>query len=389
MTIAMASKRREFTALVLRVLMEVDIAQIHLLKSRCRREEPLVRTFFNAKISGRLRAKTFSFSVFFQSRVLYGNGRRITMMPRITSMNRTGHNKRQYRESKHFYHVRNLLIDEKHQSRLIDRGFPNYPKSITPGVTTTFPHVDSIQVPETLSVVQRCDRGVVDGLSRCSPDTSPKPPDRQTTTQSVPRHSTPYAPWHEADCTLLTLPAVATVMLPKAELVHEVQALAQRLREDQHLLPLIETVEGVANAQSIAQVARVQRLAFGTVDFMSDSGLQGEASLDPVRVMLALASRRARRLAPVDGVSLAINDDAQVQSDARHAREWGFAAKLCIHPRQIQPVHRAFAPTEAALVWAQRVVDAMAGGVLGAVAVDGKLVDKPVLLRAQDILAQR
>ena len=52
-------------------------------------------------------------------------------------------------------------------------------------------------------------------------------------------------------------------------------------------------------------------------------------------------------------------------------------------------MHRAFAPTEAALVWAQRVVDAMAGGVLGAVAVDGKLVDKPVLLRAQDILAQR
>jgi len=212
---------------------------------------------------------------------------------------------------------------------------------------------------------------------------------RQTSAQVCVRINPPQTPWHEADTALVALPAVHSVMLPKAEAVHEVAVLAQCLRDEQHLLPLIETVEGVAHAQAIAEVARVQRLAFGTVDFMADSGLQSEAALDPVRVSLALASRRARRLAPVDGVSLAIDDAEQVFSDARHAREWGFGAKLCIHPKQVAAVHRAFAPTEAEIAWAQRVVDAMATGVMGAVAVDGKLVDKPVLLQAQALLAQR
>ena len=212
---------------------------------------------------------------------------------------------------------------------------------------------------------------------------------RQTSAQVCVRINPPQTAWYEADCSLLALPAVSCVMLPKAETVADVVALAQRLRETQALLPLIETVDGVAAAQALAEVDGVQRLAFGTVDFLADSGLQSEAALDPVRVMLALASRRARRMAPVDGVSLAVDDVAQVQADARHAREWGFGAKLCIHPRQVDAVHTAFAPTAAELAWAQRVVDAMAQGVLGAVAVDGKLVDRPVLLRAQAILGQR
>lgn len=212
---------------------------------------------------------------------------------------------------------------------------------------------------------------------------------QQTSAAVCVRVNPPQTSWYEDDCRLLALPAVASVMLPKSESVQEVAALAQRLAPAQALVPLIETVEGVAMALQMAQVDRVQRLAFGTVDFMADSGLQTEAALDPVRVSLVLASRRAGKLAPVDGVSLSVNDDMQALADARHAREWGFGAKLCIHPRQVQAVHRAFAPTEDEIAWAQRVVAAMAQGGLGAMAIDGKLVDRPVLLRAQAILARQ
>ncbi len=195
-------------------------------------------------------------------------------------------------------------------------------------------------------------------------------------------------PWYHADCELLALPAVEGVMLPKSEDAAQVEALARRLRPGQRLIPLVETVEGAFQAEAMARVAGVQRLAFGSVDFMSDSGIECEDGLDPVRVQLVLASRRAQVLAPLDGVSLSIDDDALLHAHALRSRQMGFGGKLCIHPRQVEPVHRAFRPSEAERAWAQRVVDAMAGQPLGAVAVDGKLVDRPVLLRAQAVLAQ-
>ena len=79
---------------------------------------------------------------------------------------------------------------------------------------------------------------------------------------------------------------------------------------------------------------------------------------------------------------------AQLQADARRSLLWGFGGKLCIHPRQVPVVHAAFAPTEAEVAWARRVVDALAAGPLGAIAVDGKLVDKPVAQLAQAILQE-
>lgn len=209
------------------------------------------------------------------------------------------------------------------------------------------------------------------------------------TTASVHiRVNPPDTPWHEADCQLLGLANVQGVMQPKSESVEQVVGLAQRLRPGQHLIALIETVEGVFQAEAIARLPRVQRLAFGSVDFMSDSGIECEAGLDQVRVQLVLASRRAQMLPPVDGVSLSIDDVALLEAQAVASRQMGFGAKLCIHPRQVEPVHSAFRPSANELAWARRVLDAMAGQPLGAVAVDGKLVDRPVLLRAQALLDQ-
>jgi len=196
-------------------------------------------------------------------------------------------------------------------------------------------------------------------------------------------------PWHLEDCALLAGACVRGVMAPKAQDAQTLQTIAARLREDQELIPLVETVAGHFEALALARVPRVSRLAFGSFDFMSDSGIEGDAAeLDAVRTHLVLASRQAGLLAPIDGVSLTIDDARQLENDARRSRRFGMGAKLCIHPRQVAPVHAAFAPSQEEVTWARRVLEALASGPLGAIAVDGKLVDKPIALRAQAILEQ-
>jgi citrate lyase subunit beta/citryl-CoA lyase len=211
----------------------------------------------------------------------------------------------------------------------------------------------------------------------------------QAQTQVWIRVNPADTPWHTDDCALLALPAVRGVMLPKAESADGLRQLASRLRPGQGLIPLVESVAGWFEALPLAQVTGVTRLAFGSFDFMSDSGIQGDGEeLDSVRTQLVLASRRAGLPAPIDGVSLAIDDNTQLEEDVRRSRRFGFGAKLCIHPRQVAGVHTAFAPTVAQIEWAKKVIAALASGPLGAIAVDGKLVDKPIALLAETILAE-
>ena len=105
-----------------------------------------------------------------------------------------------------------------------------------------------------------------------------------------------------------------------------------------------------------------------------------------MRTQLVLVSRRAGLLPPVDGVSLAIDNVPQLEADVRRSHRFGFGAKLCINPRQIAGVHAGFASSVAQVEWARRVVGILANGTLGAVILDGKLVDRPVALLAQSIL---
>jgi citrate lyase subunit beta / citryl-CoA lyase len=196
-------------------------------------------------------------------------------------------------------------------------------------------------------------------------------------------------PWHEQDCAVLAHKSVRGVMLPKAENAESVALVAAELTAQQDLIPLIETVAGWFEVDALAQVPRVKRLAFGSFDFMSDSGIQGDGpELDAVRTQLVLVSRRRGLTAPIDGVSTAIDDPVQLESDVRRSRRYGFAAKLCIHPKQVPIVHAGFAPRAEEVAWARRVIDALASGPLGAIAVDGKLVDRPVALMAEAIVQE-
>jgi citrate lyase subunit beta / citryl-CoA lyase len=194
--------------------------------------------------------------------------------------------------------------------------------------------------------------------------------------------------WFAKDLTLCNMPAVTAVMLPKAASPAHLAEVA-RAAPGRALLPLIETAAGFERAAALARVAGVDRLVFGSVDFQRDLGIEGDGEeLLHFRSGLVLQSRLAGLAAPVDGVAIDIDDEEGLARDATRARRLGFGAKLCIHPVQVPVVHRAFRPSEDELAWATRVVEA-AEHARGAVfALDGSMVDKPVILRAHTVLAR-
>lgn len=192
-------------------------------------------------------------------------------------------------------------------------------------------------------------------------------------------------PWFHGDLELGELDGVAGLMLPKAELLPpRLQALIQVRKT--RVIPIIETAQGFHSAIDLAQDPSVVRLAFGALDFQVDTGIEGDDdALLYFRSQLVLASRLAGKASPVDGVTTAINDPQLLRNDTRRARRLGMGAKLCIHPSQIGPVHETFEPTSAERDWAQRVLEAMNAGSGAAVQVDGKMVDRPLFLRALKI----
>lgn len=193
--------------------------------------------------------------------------------------------------------------------------------------------------------------------------------------------------WHQQDCELCNSCNVIGVVIPKAEDPSQLLKLHKNLG-GKPLLPLIETALGFHQVLPIAKALGVERLLFGTIDFKKDLGISGDdEALLYFRSHMVLASRLAGLQAPVDGVTTALEDMAPVLQDAQRAASLGFGAKLCIHPKQIAIVEQAFLPSEQDIGWAQRVLKAAKESLGAAVALDGQMIDKPVIERAQSILA--
>jgi len=195
--------------------------------------------------------------------------------------------------------------------------------------------------------------------------------------------------WFDEDLAVAARPGVAGVMLPKSETAAQIGAVAKPLKSGIGVIPLVETVRGILDARELAGAPRVERLAFGSVDFQLDAGIQGEGEeLLYARSRLVLASRAAGILAPVDGVTTDLDNPERIAADVDRARRLGFGGKLCIHPRQIEPVNKGFMPSEREVVWARKVVEAARAAGAGAIRLDGELVDLPVVERAQAVLRQ-
>lgn len=192
--------------------------------------------------------------------------------------------------------------------------------------------------------------------------------------------------WCDEDLALAGL--ARGVILPKAEQVGDIaRVMAAGAR---CVLPLIESALGMWQAHDLARQPGVQRLVFGNIDFALDLGINGEED-EPLlhfRSQLVLVSRVAGILPPVDGVTTNFSDEELLRRDSLRARRMGFGGKLCIHPRQVAAVNVSYAPTAAEIEWARQVEQAAATADGAAVALHGKMIDLPVILRAKEILRE-
>jgi citrate lyase subunit beta/citryl-CoA lyase len=205
----------------------------------------------------------------------------------------------------------------------------------------------------------------------------------------VIRSNSPGSPFYSADLILAQELRVTCLLIPKAESVDQINGAALVL-PNTALIPMIETAIGLDQVKQIANSNQVIRLALGNLDLQADLGMTcdlQESELQTARYQIVLASRLAEIAPPIDGVTPSTEDVARIQDDAQRAKRMGFGGKLCIHPKQVEIVKNAFMPSEQELLWAHKVLEAISVSNGGAVKLDGRMIDRPVVLLAQRTLA--
>jgi citrate lyase subunit beta/citryl-CoA lyase len=205
----------------------------------------------------------------------------------------------------------------------------------------------------------------------------------------VIRTNAPGTAFYSADLILAQELNVACILIPKSESLDQINGAALIL-PNTAIIPMIETAIGLDNLREIANSNQVIRIALGNLDLQADLGMvcdADETELQTARYQIVLASRLAQIAPPVDGVTPSTDDVPRISQDAQRAKRMGFGAKLCIHPKQVGIIQQAFMPTADELAWAQRVIDADKAAKGGAVKLDGRMIDRPVVLLAQRTLA--
>jgi citrate lyase subunit beta/citryl-CoA lyase len=207
----------------------------------------------------------------------------------------------------------------------------------------------------------------------------------------------------EADLGAVVRPGLDGVVVSKVQRAEELAIVDEMLREREraaglaemsvHVIAAIESAAGLLDAPRIARGPRVIGLMFGSEDFAADLGLpaqrEGEAAeLLYARSAVVVAAAAARVLA-FDGIWANFKDEAGLRVDALRGRRLGFAGRQCIHPDQIATVNEIYAPTAREIEHARRVISAFEDGIgrgVGAVALDGEMLDAPIVERARRTL---
>jgi citrate lyase subunit beta/citryl-CoA lyase len=188
-----------------------------------------------------------------------------------------------------------------------------------------------------------------------------------------------------------------SIVVPKCEHRKDVvaveKAIAQsNLAKPVGILPLIESAKGILNAYEIACASTmVEAITFGGEDFTRDIGATRTREGQEIffgRSMLVIAAKAAGVQA-LDTVFSDINDEEGLRKDTMAVKQMGFDGRAAIHPSQIEIIHDVFAPTEAEIQYAVNVCHAAAAARSegsGVAVVNGKMIDKPVIQRAEKIL---
>jgi len=191
---------------------------------------------------------------------------------------------------------------------------------------------------------------------------------------------------------------VNLVLIPKCEtpgevinVDREISSIIKRagIKNPVFLMPIIESALGLENSFSIAKASKnVVAMAIGLEDFTADLGVsrtkEGKESLY-ARSRLIIAAKAAGKQ-PIDSVFSDVGDMEGLRQNVLNSKAMGFEGMGCIHPRQIAVINQGFAPDEAEIEKSKKIVSAFkeAGQKgLGVVALGSKMIDLPVVTRAQ------
>jgi citrate lyase beta subunit len=200
--------------------------------------------------------------------------------------------------------------------------------------------------------------------------------------------------------------AVATnpdaIVVPKVETAEQVRSISEYIEMYElsskmdigsiRMLVGVETARGILNLKEIAAAdRRLEAIIFGAEDFAASTG--ATRTKDATEVLYArsavVTACAAHELQAIDMVYIDFRDVEGLRAEAEQAAKLGFSGKQIIHPNQVEAVQAAFTPSEEAVEYAQRVVRAFSASQKegkGAFALDGKMIDMPLLKNAQKLL---
>ncbi|MBT7757145.1 MAG: CoA ester lyase, partial [Rhodospirillaceae bacterium] len=200
-------------------------------------------------------------------------------------------------------------------------------------------------------------------------------------------------PWHADDLAAAAASTASAVLLPKAEGAGQVRAAAAALPEGMDLWCMIETPLAVLHAEEIAAASPKTRcLVMGTSDLATDLNALHTPHREPFTTALSmcLLAARAYGLAALDGVYLDLKNDEGFEAACHQGRQFGFDGKTLIHPRQVDPANRVFAPSDDDIAEADVIVTAFERAQAegkGVVVVNGQLVENLHVAAARRLLA--
>ena len=193
------------------------------------------------------------------------------------------------------------------------------------------------------------------------------------------------------------------IVIPKIEALDQIQWASGKIEAAElangwplnsiRLLVDVETARGILNLKEIAAQPRLDALIFGAEDFAADIGATRTAEAWEVFYArsAAVTAAAAYGLGAIDMVTIDFRDIEKVRREAEFGARLGYTGKQIIHPNQVQPVQEAFTPDDEAIAHARRLVEAFEEHQkkgAGAFALDGKMIDMPLVKAAQNVLAR-
>jgi len=180
------------------------------------------------------------------------------------------------------------------------------------------------------------------------------------------------------------------VLLPKVESAGEVRIyddLISQMKAKLEFMVMVESSRGILNAAKIVPASpRVSCLAIGVADLSAELG--SRMSWDAMFIHRAsmVVACGLTGIMPIDSPYLNIRDETGLLKECKKVREIGYTGKLCIHPSQLALVNGAFTPSAEEVARSRRIIKAAETRGIGALVLDGKMVDTPVIKSAQRIV---